>query len=94
MTTSDTSGRTKRTLGAPLPRRPFFKLSDFVLEAILLAIIVLLAFSAPGFAFRNGNYTFIASNTKISAFTSQRNRIAQRKRIVIVVFKKSFECNF
>ena len=51
MTTSDTTGKTKGSV-APLAatRRPFFKLSDFVLEAILLAIILLLAFTAPGFA--------------------------------------------
>ena len=47
MTTRDTTGKAK---GSATTRRPFFKLSDFVLEAILLAIILLLAFTAPGFA--------------------------------------------
>lgn len=51
MTTSDNTGKAKDGF-APLAatRRPVFKLSDFVLEAILLAIILLLAFTAPGFA--------------------------------------------
>lgn len=51
MTTTDTTGRTGNQAARRAPAsRPFFKPSDFVLEGILLVIIVLLAFTAPGFA--------------------------------------------